>query len=194
MKLVASETKVMTGVPWFVLPLHTVLYISCGMELTIHLHQVGISPLMNGSGMGEHMCFIFKFSSSPDLQKLLEPFVNKENTFYQSLKSRLLCFLILIMSVPMKHYTQQSFMFSYLFLTHATLPPHLTFPWVYQHNDICSSIKVMKFFVMQLYEASHSHPASYSQPPSTNEIPRSLFPECALTGWRTKCHTILSSH
>lgn len=99
------------------------------MEVSIHLHQVGISPLKNGSGMGEHMSVICKFSSSPDLQKLLEPFVNKENTFYQSLKSRLQCFLILIMSVPT--YTtdssQYSFMFSYISHVHVTLPTHLTF-------------------------------------------------------------------
>jgi hypothetical protein len=56
------------------------------MEVSIYLHKVGITPLMNGSGMGERTSVIYKFSSSPDLQKLLEPFVNKENTFYQSLK------------------------------------------------------------------------------------------------------------
>jgi hypothetical protein len=111
-------------------PLHNVLYISCGMEVSIYLHKVGISPLLNGSGMGEHMSVICKFSSSPDLQKLLEPFVNKENTFYQSLTSRLQCFLILIMPVPMKRYRQQSvFLHVWLliYLIHVTLPPHLIF-------------------------------------------------------------------
>jgi len=112
------------------------------MEVSIHLHQVGISPLKNGSGMGEHTSVICKFSSSPDLQKLLEPFVNKENTFYQSLTSTLQCFLILIMSVPMKHYSQQSvFLHVWLLISHTchiATPSYI--PWFDQHNDICSSI------------------------------------------------------
>jgi hypothetical protein len=59
MKLVASETKVMSGVFWFVLPLHNVLYISYGMKVSIYLHEVGISPPINGSGMGEQTSVIW---------------------------------------------------------------------------------------------------------------------------------------
>lgn len=40
---------------------------------------------------------------------------------------------------------------------------------------------------MQLYEAS-SHPAPYSRIPSTDEIPRSLFPECALISFVSNCN------
>jgi hypothetical protein len=49
----------------------------------------GISLQMDGYGTGEHKSVICKFSSQPDFHKLLETFVNKENTFYQSLHSKL---------------------------------------------------------------------------------------------------------
>lgn len=77
------------------------------------------------------------------------------------------------------------------------MPPHLTFLELIDIMTFVQAYKLSSCLLCSFNKppatSKYSHPAPYSQIPSTYEIPHSLFPECALISFVPNCNIIKST-